>query len=104
MLANATRICEAKFGTLLAATKATAFRHRRTSWLPCQHSEQWRRGNPYRPGRGITLARARVDRQTVQVADLRIRPMILDGDPLQSPLSSSPAPARCRGRADAQGR
>ena len=82
MLENATRICEAKFGTL--------WLHERDGYravamhgdLPPVWIEQWRSGAIYRPGPDRPMRRATEGREPIQVADMRTDPSYLQGDPL----------------------
>ena len=82
MLAKATELCGASYGTLWLREGdglRTAAMH---GDLPPAWFEQWRSGAIYRPGRGVPLARVTEERQPIQVADMRTDPSYLQGDPL----------------------
>jgi two-component system, NtrC family, sensor kinase len=73
MLANATRICEAKFGILFLA-EGDAYRTVALYGAPPTFAEA-RQGEPViRAGPGISLHQAAITRQPVQVADIRAEP------------------------------
>ena len=84
MLANATRLCEATYGTLWLC-EGDAFR------MVAVHgdavpatlaAERLRPGAVFRPGPGAPIARAARTEQTVHVADLRTEQVYLDREPL----------------------
>ena len=82
MLAKATELCGASYGTLWLREGdglRTAAMH---GDLPPAWFEQWRSGAIYRPGQGVPLARVTEERQPIQVADMRTDPSYLQGDPL----------------------
>ena len=82
MLAKATELCGASYGTLWLREVdglRTAAMH---GDLPPAWFEQWRSGAIYRPSRGVPLARVTEERQPIQVADMRTDPSYLQGDPL----------------------
>jgi two-component system, NtrC family, sensor kinase len=82
MLAKATELCEASYGTLWLHDGdgfRTVAMH---GGLPSAWVEEWRSGALYRPGKDRPLARAAESRQPVQVADMRADPSYLQGDPL----------------------
>src|SRR5262245_6027288 len=82
MLAKATELCGASYGTLWLH-EGDAFRMAAVhGGLPPAWMEQWRSGALYRPGQDRPLARAAEGRQPIQVADLRTDPSYLQGDPL----------------------
>jgi class 3 adenylate cyclase len=82
MLAKATDLCGASYGTLWLQ-EGHGFRMTAVhGGLPPAWMEQWRSGALYRPGRDVGLARAAEDRQPIQVADMRTDPSYLRGDPL----------------------
>ena len=82
LLANATRLCEASYGAMWLS-EGDAFRTAALHGeLPAAYLEQLRIGTLFRPGPDLTLARAAMTRQPVQVADLRVSRAYLDGDPL----------------------
>jgi hypothetical protein len=71
MLANATKLCEADYGTLWLRD-GDAFRTAALQGaLPPTWLEQWRSGTLYRPGPGRPLARLAKARQSIQIADLQ---------------------------------
>jgi GAF domain-containing protein len=82
MLANATRLCEASYGTLWLRDgdgyRAAAIH----GDLPTLFVEQWRSGTLYRPDPEVTLARSVRARKPIQEADLRTTLQYLKGDPL----------------------
>ena len=81
MLANATRLCEASYGTLWLS-KGDGFRAVALHGdLPPAYREQLL-GGVFRPGSETPLARAAQTKQPVQFADLRESRAYLDGDPL----------------------
>src|SRR6516162_6765424 len=82
MLAKATELCEASYGTLWLRDgdgyRAVAIH----GDLPTLFVEQWRSGTLYRPDPEVTLARSVRARKPIQEADLRTTPQYLKGDPL----------------------
>ena len=102
MLANATRICEAKFGILSAMRRRSASA-RRASWTPAGvRREQWREAaDSARPGTG--LGRVAATKQPVHIADLRAeqRYRATRSSPIVGVELAECGPAR---RPDAQGR
>jgi len=82
MLAKATELCEASYGTLWLRDgdgyRAAAIH----GDLPTLFVEQWRSGTLYRPDPEVTLARSVRARKPIQEADLRATPRYLKGDPL----------------------
>ena len=81
MLANASKLCEASYGTLWLR-EGDAFRMvAMHGALPAAWVEHLRSGM-YRPFRSLPLARAADTRQPSQVADLRADPSYLEGAPL----------------------
>jgi two-component system, NtrC family, sensor kinase len=82
MLAKATELCEASYGTLWLhegnGYRAVAMH----GDLPPVWIEQWRSGAIYRPGPDRPMARAAEGRQPIQIADMRTDPSYLQGDPL----------------------
>jgi GAF domain-containing protein len=82
MLAKATELCGASYGTLWLH-EGHGFRMTAVhGGLPPAWMEQWRSGALYRPGRDVGLARAAENRQPIQVADMRADPSYMRGDPL----------------------
>jgi class 3 adenylate cyclase len=73
MLANATRICEAKFG-ILYLTEGDAFRTVALYGAPPAFAEVRQRESVVRAGAGISLHQAAITRQPVQVADIQAEP------------------------------
>ena len=87
MLANATRICEAKLGVMLLC-EGDAFRTAAIHGaLPAGFMEQWRSGALVRRDPDLPAHRAAVTRQPVQIADLRTTPAYLRGEPF--PVSAA---------------
>src|SRR5262245_54325778 len=80
MLANAVRICGAKFG-VLDLVDGDAFRTVAMHNAPPAYIEQRTRG-PIRPGRGTTIDRAAKTRQAAQIADVTAGEPYLRGDPM----------------------
>src|SRR5262249_40813472 len=66
ILANATRICEAKFGALFL-TERDRFRAVALHGVPPEYAEARRREPTIRPGPGTSLSRAASTRQPVQI-------------------------------------
>jgi GAF domain-containing protein len=79
ILANATRICEAKFGTL-DLRDGDSFRAVAMHNAPPAYMEARTRG-PVRPARGTTIDRAAETKQAVQIADVTAEEPYLRGDP-----------------------
>jgi GAF domain-containing protein len=73
MLANAVRICEAKFGTLYRS-EGDALRAVALHGAPSSFAEERRRNPVIRPSPETTLGRAVTTKQTVQIADVRNEP------------------------------
>jgi GAF domain-containing protein/CheY-like chemotaxis protein/anti-sigma regulatory factor (Ser/Thr protein kinase) len=80
ILANATRLCEAKFGTLYLydgeAFRAVAFHN-----APPAYVEHRKRG-PIRPSPGTALGRLRSTKQAVHIDDITAEQVYTEGDPL----------------------
>jgi GAF domain-containing protein/DNA-binding response OmpR family regulator/anti-sigma regulatory factor (Ser/Thr protein kinase) len=84
MLANATKLCEAKFGAMWLC-EADALRvAARQGWgaLPAAFTEQWRSGTVFRPSPDVPIAHVVRTRQALQISDLREDKSYLAGDPL----------------------
>jgi two-component system NtrC family sensor kinase len=82
MLANASKLCEASYGTLWLR-EGDGFRMvAMHGGLPPAWIEQWRSGALYHPGPDRPLARATTARQPIQIADLRTDPSYLERDAL----------------------
>ena len=77
MLANAVRICEAKFGTLYR-TEGDSVRCVAMYGVPKAFAEERRRVPVIRPAPTTTLARALATKQPVQIADVRDEPQYPD--------------------------
>src|SRR5215470_18052346 len=81
MLANATRLCEAKFGTLYLygadAFHAVAFHN-----TPPAYLEHLKHG-PIRPSPGVALGRLRGTKQVVHIADITAEPAYAERDPVR---------------------
>ena len=73
MLANAVRICEAKFGTLYR-TEGDSVRCVAMHGVPKAFAEERRRVPVIRPAPATTLARALASKRPVQIADVREYP------------------------------
>src|SRR6266496_6299547 len=80
ILANATRLCEASYGTLWLCEGDTIRTVALHGPLPTAFAAERRRG-AFRPSPGLVIARAVSTRQTVHVADLRAEQPYLDRDP-----------------------
>ena len=81
ILANATRLCEAKFGTLYLygadAFHAVAFHN-----TPPAYLEHLKHG-PIRPSPGVALGRLRGTKQVVHIADITAEPAYAERDPVR---------------------
>jgi GAF domain-containing protein len=77
MLANAARICEARFGAMYL-NEGSAFRTVAMHNAPPALAEMRRRNPVFRPNPRIALARAAATKQTVQIADVLAEPGYLD--------------------------
>ena len=93
ILVNATRICEAKFGTLYLR-EGDGFRVVALHNAPPAYAELRRRNPVFRPNPPTALARAAATKQTVQIADVQAEPGYFD--PLPDFGSSQNWPARGR--------
>ena len=80
VLANATRICGAKFGTLFLcegdAVRVVAFYN-----APNALAELWRREPLFRPGPGLAISRSTKSKRVVQIADIMADQAYLERDP-----------------------
>jgi signal transduction histidine kinase len=81
MLANATRLCEASYGTLWLCEGDTIRAVAVHGALPPAYAAELRR-TTFRPGPGVPVGRAARTRQTVHVADLREDQAYFDRYPL----------------------
>ena len=83
MLANATRLCEASFGTLWLSENSDQMRmaalHGR---LPEAFHGKWSVGTVHRPSPSVPTARAFETRKPVQITDLRLDRAYIEHDPL----------------------
>ncbi|MGA7183258.1 MAG: GAF domain-containing protein, partial [Pseudolabrys sp.] len=82
MLAKATELCDASYGTLWLhegdGYRAVAMH----GDLPPVWIEQWRSGAIYHPGPDRPMVRAAEGREPIQIADMRTDPSYLQGDAL----------------------
>jgi GAF domain-containing protein len=82
VLANATQLCDARYG-LLWLCEGDAFRTAAFHGdLPRAYLEQWRSGTLFRPDPDLPLAQVAASGEPVQVADLRDSPAYHRGDRL----------------------
>ena len=79
MLANATRLCNAKFGTL-SLYDGEAFRNVALHNVPPEYADI-RLREPFRPHPKAGLAHVARTKQTAHTEDLRTQPPYLEGDP-----------------------
>jgi GAF domain-containing protein len=77
MLANAVRICEAKYGTLYLH-EGTTFRLAATNGLPLAVAEELRLAGPRRPAPNTALGRLARTKQTAYIADALSEPGFFD--------------------------
>src|SRR5262245_11732386 len=77
MLANATHICEAKFGVMYRS-EGDAFRAVALHGAPAAYAEERRRNPIIRPNPNSTLGRTVATKQAVQITDVREEPGYLD--------------------------
>src|SRR5262249_23657768 len=77
MLANAVRICEAKFGVLFRC-EGEALRAVAVHGAPALYAEERQRNPVIRPSARTTLGRAVATKQPVQIADLQEEPAYID--------------------------
>src|SRR5262249_35759818 len=80
MLANATRLCEAKFGTLYLRD-GDGFHAASLHNAPRAFAENRKRGL-IRPGPGTALGHLLRTKQVVRIADVTMEPAYIEGDPL----------------------
>jgi two-component system, NtrC family, sensor kinase len=82
LLANATRLCDASYGTLWLR-EGDAFRTAALHGdLPQAYLDQWRSGTLFRPSPDVPLSRVMASGQPIQVADLRTDASYLNGNTL----------------------
>src|SRR5262245_27552185 len=82
MLANATRICEAKFGTLYLR-EGDAFRVVTHHNAPVAYVEERRRNRLLRPLSGSALGHMVATKQTAQIEDVQAEP-VYHSDPVRA--------------------
>ncbi|HKS84924.1 MAG TPA: GAF domain-containing protein [Pseudolabrys sp.] len=80
MLANATRLCEANFGTLNLYDNG-AFPLAATHNVPDAYAEHRRRHSILNVGPSHPLARLAASKRVLQIADMRAEPLYLEKDP-----------------------
>jgi GAF domain-containing protein len=80
MLANATRICDAKFG-ILVLSEGDAFRPAALHNASPAFAEYMQRG-PIRPGPNVPISRMARTKQVVHVADITTEQAYIDRDPV----------------------
>jgi two-component system, NtrC family, sensor kinase len=80
MLENVTRICEANFGVMFRFEDGTV-RAAAMLGAPPAFAKFWQ-GGPQRPGPKTAFARVMETRQTVHIADVRLEPAYLEGEPV----------------------
>ena len=81
MLANAMRICEAKFGHLLLYD-GESFHPAHLGDVPAAYREIWERG-PLRPSRKLAIGQLVETKQVFQIPDIKADPAYAEGDPLR---------------------
>jgi two-component system NtrC family sensor kinase len=81
ILENATRICEAKFGSM-ALREGDAFRYVAQHNAPPAWLELRRREPLVRPGPGTGMGQIALTKQVYHVADIRNEPGYMEGDPV----------------------
>jgi hypothetical protein len=89
MLANATRICEAKFGVLFQS-EGDGLRAVAMHDAPQPYVEERRRNPIIRPAPTTALGRALATQQPIQMADVLNEPQYFNV-PLVTPVRSSPS-------------
>ncbi len=80
MLANATRLCDAKFGVLWLS-EGDQFQCVALHGAPPAYGGYWQREQLFRPGPNIPLARAARTKQVVHVTDIRTEQSYIERDP-----------------------
>ena len=81
VLANAARLCEAKFGAL-GLREGDAYRIVAIHDAPTQAFAEFLQREPLRPSPNVTLGRAIATKRVAQTADITIEQPYLQGDPL----------------------
>ena len=87
MLENATRVCEAKFGTLLLR-EGDAFRSVALHNAPLAYAEEWIERSCY-PSRMRPLGRVAQTKRRSTSPIFRAEPVYLDGDPQARQLADT---------------
>src|SRR5262245_6532470 len=82
MLANALRICEAKFGHLLLYD-GVSFHGTHLYDVPPSYREFWEQHGPIRPGPNTGLARLARTKRVAHIPDLKADPAYADREPLR---------------------
>jgi GAF domain-containing protein len=82
MLANALRICEAKFGHILLYD-GESFHATHLHDVPPSYRRFWERHSPIRPGPNTGLARLARTRQIAHIPDLKADPAYAEHEPLR---------------------
>jgi signal transduction histidine kinase len=85
MLANATRICEAKFGMLYLWVGEGQYRVAALHGAPPRMAEERCRGTVIRPAPASALAQTALTRQAVHIADVRAEKSYFDAPPAFTP-------------------
>ena len=80
MLENATRLCEAKFGTMYLY-EADEYRAVATHNAPAAYAEARTRDPFVRPPSDVPLGRIVITKEAVQIADIKTTRSYIDGDP-----------------------
>ena len=80
MLENATRLCEAKFGTMYLY-EADAYRAVATHNAPAAYAEARTRDPLVRPASDMPLGRIVITKEAAQIADIKTTQSYIDGDP-----------------------
>jgi GAF domain-containing protein len=81
MLEKAVRICDANFGMLFRVENNGAVSAAAMFGVPPAFAEFWQRG-PQRPGPRTALGRVVETRQTVHIADIKLEPAYVEGEPV----------------------
>ena len=81
MLENATKLCEASYGTLWLTEQGGFRAAARHGNLPAIKDEKWWAGTVFQPRPDVPLSRCVRTRAAVHVADMREEPAYLAGDP-----------------------
>ena len=81
MLSNVTRLCDARFASLLLS-EGDQFQRVSLYNAPPALAEHWRRTPMVRPHSASALGRAALTKQVVHVDDIKTTPAYLEGDPI----------------------